>query len=151
MSTDLEARTRICTRCKTEKPLDDYHRMAKDRIAGKQYYCKPCIGESRRVRQDANPDYYRDVKLKHHYGISYEVYEAILEIQDNVCAICKGPETHSGFVGVRALSVDHNHDTGEVRGLLCQKCNSGLGFFDDDYERLKVELKYLIKSGVHGG
>lgn len=58
-----------------------------------------------------------------------------LELQDGKCAICKEPMDQS--------YIDHDHETGEVRGLLCHRCNSGLGFFNDDPQRLLAALEYL--------
>jgi ribosomal protein L34E len=60
--------------------------------------------------------------LKSRYGISVEQYNKMLESQDNKCAIC-GDECPTG----RSLAVDHDHDTGRVRGLLCSRCNIGIG------------------------
>jgi hypothetical protein len=61
-----------------------------------------------------------------------------MKIQDGRCAICrKKPQTG------RRLSVDHDHKTGEVRGLLCTLCNQGLGYFKDDPGRLGAALEYL--------
>jgi len=75
------------------------------------------------------------------YGISTRQYNAILQLQGGVCAICgRRP-------GKRRLAVDHDHQTGEVRGLLCASgdygCNKGLGYFDDNVEVLRRAVAYL--------
>ena len=70
------------------------------------------------------------------YNITLEQYNDILLIQNGVCAIC-------GQKGERILCVDHNHATGKVRGLLCDKCNRGLGFFREDKTILIKALGYL--------
>jgi hypothetical protein len=70
--------------------------------------------------------------LKREYGLSLEEYSDLLAHQQNVCAICKNPT-----VKRRYLSVDHDHKTKKVRGLLCQRCNSALGLFGDNIEYLK--------------
>jgi len=141
--TDLERSTRVCSRCKIEKPLKDFHRSKADKVAGRQTYCAQCQNEARRERFEANPNYYRDIKLRHHYGVSYEAYEQMLFDQDGVCAICQNAETYTVGGSVRMLSVDHDHVTGAVRGLLCQKCNAAIGFFEDRPELLRRAADYV--------
>ena len=77
---------------------------------------------------------YKEFKLRP------QQYIKMLEEQNYVCAICKGSD-----VGKR-LAVDHCHSSGKVRGLLCQKCNMGLGHFEDSIYYLKEAVKYLTKS-----
>jgi Recombination endonuclease VII len=78
----------------------------------------------------------RRSELRRRYGISLEEYELRLALQNGVCAICnKKPKG--------LLCVDHCHVTGKVRGLLCKKCNSGLGFCDDDPIRMQAGADYL--------
>ena len=72
------------------------------------------------------------------YGISETIYSIMLENQGHKCAICNKPESTG-----KALAIDHDHKTNEVRGLLCNKCNRGLGFFEDNEELLKQALKHL--------
>ena len=69
-------------------------------------------------------------------------YEALLEAQGGVCRICQGPDT-SG----RSLAVDHDHASGRVRGLLCGRCNLGLGTFKDDPALLAAAIEYLTTTG----
>lgn len=82
-----------------------------------------------------------DLRLRREYGITQEDYYDILEEQDGVCFICKGPPAW----GKSKFCVDHDHDTGEVRGLLCNPCNSAIGYFGDDITRLKNAIEYLEK------
>jgi len=83
--------------------------------------------------------------IKRRYGITYEEYESLLEEQNFCCAICK--EKHSNSVRTSGkLFVDHCHSTGKVRGLLCSRCNHGLGQFDDDTDKLTEAIKYLRKG-----
>ena len=88
-------------------------------------------------------------KLKYLYGITIEEYEALLEAQGGVCAVCKRPQRKVAWGAVVMMSVDHDHKTGVVRGLLCYHCNAGLGFFDDDPELLEAAVGYL-KGVVKG-
>lgn len=79
------------------------------------------------------------VQLRRRYGISLEQYEAMLELQDGRCAICG---RHGDEFG-RRLAVDHCHETGKVRGLLCINCNPGIGAFRDNPELLRRAASYL--------
>ena len=68
-----------------------------------------------------------------------------LKIQNNVCAICKNPETAKDKKTncVRRMAIDHDHNTGAIRGLLCSNCNNGLGRFKDSRDYLQSAIKYL--------
>lgn len=77
-------------------------------------------------------------KLKHNYQMTVKDYYLLLEQQNGVCAIC-GRECLTG----ERLSVDHSHTSGRVRGLLCRKCNSALGLFNDSPATLSKALEYL--------
>lgn len=76
-----------------------------------------------------------------------EDYENLLVAQNNGCAICGKKEqiTHKTTGMLNLLSVDHNQETNRVRGLLCRRCNSGLGHFDDNLETLMKAIEYLRK------
>ena len=76
--------------------------------------------------------------VKCNYGITLEQYDKMFEAQGNSCAICNGVNK-SG----RKLSVDHDHKTGKVRGLLCGKCNHGIGQFNDSVRLLQKVISYL--------
>ena len=78
------------------------------------------------------------------YGITEADYLLMLEEQNNVCKICLRPETVKKNDKVKRLSVDHCHKTGKVRGLLCHKCNTTLGKYEDNPETFKRFTKYLL-------
>lgn len=78
--------------------------------------------------------------LERTYDITHKDYQLLSEEQSGTCAICK-KECVSG----RRLAVDHCHTTGKVRGLLCCKCNRGLGNLDDDLDKLRAAVLYLEK------
>lgn len=78
------------------------------------------------------------------YGISLDSYKSILESQGGVCAICGGTNKNG-----HALSVDHDHETGKVRGLLCRGCNYALGYIGDSVETAKNIIQYLEFSRSH--
>lgn len=83
--------------------------------------------------------------LKKLYKMTLEDYENLLNFQNNSCAICQNSETYKCRINKvsKPLSVDHNHETGFVRGLLCDSCNSGLGLFKDSYLLIESAKKYL--------
>lgn len=94
--------------------------------------------------------YQRHYFLKHQYGLSIDDYEAMAASQNNLCALCQKPQTEStkrrkSSRRVRDLVVDHNHTTGEVRGLLCNRCNTGLWGVENK-EWLEKALNYLKKE-----
>lgn len=85
-------------------------------------------------------------RLKLKILLRFEDYKSLIEVQNNKCAICNNPEkVLSQSKKVRALAIDHDHETGKVRGLLCQKCNRALGGFSDSVELLKKATVYLVK------
>lgn len=81
------------------------------------------------------------------YRLSIDDYNAMVENQGNKCAICQG--TSSGTSRGGRWNVDHDHATGKVRGLLCVKCNSGLGLFNDSLDVVRAAVAYLEISGVN--
>jgi hypothetical protein len=85
--------------------------------------------------------------LLNNFGIDMHEYDRLYRLQRGVCAICKKPETAtmSKSGKVKLLAVDHDHETGEVRGLLCQRCNQGIGQFGEDLERLMSAYRYLAQ------
>ncbi len=80
----------------------------------------------------------RAQKLLKRYGITMDQYNTLLYQQDGVCAICGRPCRIN-----KNLSVDHDHRTNEVRGLLCDDCNNGLERFKDDPDLLRKAIEYL--------
>lgn len=77
------------------------------------------------------------------YGITEEDYLRMLKEQNEVCKICLKPETAKAKDKVKRLSVDHCHTTGKVRGLLCNKCNTTLGKYEDSIETFERFVEYL--------
>lgn len=102
--------------------------------------------EWHRLARQADPNYGRDKWFKRHYGIDLAWYEAQHTKQGGVCAICREPETALIKGRLIQLSVDHCHEEGHVRGLLCMVCNRGLGFFKHDPERLQGAIEYLARA-----
>ena len=80
------------------------------------------------------------------YGITAEDYYNMLAAQNNKCAVCESEEVNNSRVSSGKLFIDHCHDTGKVRGLLCSKCNHGIGLLNDDTALLQKAIEYLNKS-----
>lgn len=84
--------------------------------------------------------------LKKHYGLNIEDYNLMLELQDNRCAICNMEETAISRYGTpKRLTVDHCHETGKIRGLLCDNCNRGIGHLKESIRVLEKAIIYLGK------
>lgn len=152
----MELITKICHDCKKELEISEFN---------KHPNCKYGVGHKCRQCEKAYHKNYREKNCKKHraaaiawyranterakmtkadnnlharYKISRKELKRLISVQNGLCAIC-GMEcdTHS------RLSVDHCHITGRIRGLLCRRCNSGLGFFKDSVDRLQAAVKYL--------
>lgn len=85
----------------------------------------------------------REGHLRRNYGISVERYMEIFEEQFGRCGICGGSE--AGGPKGASFGVDHNHDTGKIRGLLCMSCNTALGHFKESKQLLRTAIRYLEK------
>ena len=126
-NTAVEAKR--CGTCKVEKPIDQFNndRSQKD---GKTRRCKACQRDVNLRWQQANPasrKHGRSTQLMIKYGLTPQRYNEMLEAQRGCCAICGVPEAESRGRNPGRLCVDHDHDTGVVRGLLCSPCNARLG------------------------
>jgi hypothetical protein len=163
-----------CRICGETKPASEFYKAA-GCVDGTRGECRACFQEAAKARRLADPDvleaarertrrwmaenperyaankqrfiesggYKRSLRkthLKTKYGITPEQYDEMLEAQGGGCAICGKPP------GKTALHVDHCHETGRVRGLLCFSCNAGLGQFKHDPELLEAALMY---TAVH--
>lgn len=96
-----------------------------------------------KLSQEKHKEAKRHSSRKYRYGITKEQYEERLLNQKNCCAICLSTEVGRKHT---AFHVDHNHYTGKIRGLLCDKCNRGLGYFNDDPDVLQKAVEYLIEN-----
>lgn len=92
-----------------------------------------------RLDRKLNPDKYKNQDLKKVFGITLIEYKLMLENQQHKCKICNKHKNEFK----KQLAVDHCHSTGRIRGLLCEKCNVGLGSFKDNIEVLTQAIEYL--------
>lgn len=147
----------VCCSCKVLKPIEQFPLNKTSYNNGRSYRCYECNREAvkksykkhrektlirtreryyRTPREKINKSYRKWI-LSSKFGISIDEYNNLLEIQNGVCAICKN------FNKEKNLAVDHDHETGKIRGLLCSRCNLGIGQFNDNIQLLSDAISYL--------
>jgi hypothetical protein len=134
---DPEALKR-CTACGLDLPMKAFRRRVD--LAHRPPYSRCRDYENRQRRASGRG---RRERLNRKYGITPEELAALIEAQSGRCAAC-GIETEK-------LQIDHCHETGDVRGLLCGPCNSAAGRVADDPERLRAVADYLERKRAPGG
>ena len=143
---DLLLEVRVCRTCNVEKNLlDEYYLSRKNPALASSYsyQCKTCTLKRVNTYNKKNRPHTRNKFLQRNYGITSDDYNSMLTEQKGVCAICgNGNSTKDN----KPLHVDHCHDTGKVRGLLCQKCNTSIGLFNHDVDILQKAVVYLQKT-----
>lgn len=135
---------KYCKSCNQTKELSQFwkNKSAKD---GYQAWCKPCWYDVTAKRRNGPK---REIELRQRqnrhlirtYGITINEYEKMSIRQNHLCAICKEVSDTN-----RKLVVDHDHITGDIRGLLCGRCNKSIGLFKDNTIYLNNAIKYLAK------
>jgi len=154
---------KTCTKCFIKKPLTEFYKNKKhsDGLRSDCKICtkKHCLDFYNKIK-DSNRAYFRDrarkwrknnpekvlkqshkANLKHRYGITPEERHRMLEQQDHRCKICGIHESNKN-----KFNVDHDHKTGQIRGILCRNCNQGLGFFKDDISLFVKAVTYLKEN-----
>ena len=137
---------RRCNACKETKDIEEFSKDNRKKM-GRRYTCKICscnyqkehrkgsyVPRSRELTGKSSAEK-RLIKL---YGITQEEYLRLVYECNGKCEIC-GKE-------LKVPYIDHNHNTGKVRGLLCPKCNFGIGQFNDNIDLLELAIKYLRKE-----
>jgi hypothetical protein len=164
-----------CSKCGQLKRLDDFSKD-NTKSDGLRSSCKWCQKQQEQQKRKKNKEYQqkyykknkhkknrqvKEYRRKHQtwyareqlkktakkYGLTLEEYDQILEDQNGVCAICGKPETELNRYGsINRLSIDHDHDTDKIRGLLCRRCNRVLGSIETNIELIPQMIAYLIKN-----
>jgi len=168
MENNTEPATKKCGRCQTVKTIDNF---SKYEITNKKHSseCRECHTKRLREYTEKNKEkvkehgrkyrqsehgisvrkkYYKTIteeqkrkKLLHDkYKITPEYYNSLFDQQKGICKICKSPPKD------KYLVIDHDHQTGEIRGLLCQRCNKTLGFAGDTIEKVQRFIDYLLNK-----
>jgi len=126
-----------------------YYKSHKEEISewGKRYHQEHKEERNKYTLEwrERNPDSSRQAQMRK-YDITLEDYDNLLSIQGGVCAICGKPETSTQKGKAVCLSVDHDHSTSVVRGLLCYRCNAGIGMLMEDPEIILSAYRYVTKS-----
>jgi len=149
---------KLCNHCNSMLPASSFNRN-KTLPDGLQSYCRDCHKAYNAARYQKNrqspewkekdrqrlKDWFkkngRASNLRLKYGVTEQQFALASAAVGNACEICgQQCETH------KKLSVDHDHDTGLVRGLLCNRCNTGLGKFKDSIELLSAAVEYLNRT-----
>lgn len=132
----IVAEAKVCPLCAVEKPVTAFHKQG----ARRHSYCADCYNARYRgkARKPISAAARRAQNMQTRYGLTPEDADAMLAAQGGVCAICRE-------VPMRAV-VDHNHETGKARGVLCHACNVALAHVENETFRLAA-LTYLQERG----
>src|SRR5690349_13951430 len=128
---------RFCPSCETVLPLESFVRN-KTTTTGYGSYCRPCQNAKATESRERLHGGARHYHLRRRYDIGADDVVRLLAAQGGCCAVCLRPLT------VKQCHVDHDHATGNVRGILCFNCNGGLGQFRDDVRLLRRAARYLV-------
>lgn len=134
---------RECSECEQFKPWSEFHKR-RDLSSGHASQCKSCRRE--RTRRDMENGSIRNRELERKYNIGLDEYNELVGIQSDSCAICGTKDKGMARGRFRYWSVDHDHVTGKIRGLLCQQCNATLGMVGDSVAILEKAIEYLCSS-----
>lgn len=130
---------KTCKKCMNEKPIECF--STHNGIPNARPRCRECCSKEKRIERRKNPEKHLSYKYKNKFGLTIEDFKILLCRQGNKCAICN--RDHQYY---KKFCIDHDHETGMIRGILCWNCNVGLGHFKDSTENLKGALRYLSKN-----
>lgn len=145
---DQEDGNKWCPGCESNFPKKEFIQLHGEPAV----YCLLCsrtrgklrTKDERRTYYSKRKDIIKNSVLKKKFGITKNEYDLLLIKQKYRCAIC-GKLNKEASTNNKSLAVDHDHTTGQIRGLLCTRCNPGLGFFNDDTNLLRKAITYLRK------
>lgn len=145
---EYKRKWRAANREKNRQYEQEYYQrnVEKRRAAARAYHAKhrdrinPIQRKRNREAYQRNPDAFRASMLRSRFGLAVDQYNHMVKEQHNRCAICKKRPAPP-----KRLCVDHCHQTGRIRGLLCSLCNLGIGHMQDDPQIVRAALHYLLK------
>lgn len=138
-----------CPKCNIEKSASEFYKISNGNY---RKQCKKCTVQNVRINYGKNIELNREKKrlryreitryenYNNKYGITKDKFKELVKIQNGKCWICN--EINDEY-----LNVDHNHKTGEFRGLICKDCNMGIGLFKDNPDNLYRAITYLTHNG----
>lgn len=129
---------KICSKCDRDLPYSAFGKNGR----GLRPDCRDCHNKNWEYYKQIAQPLQRDNHIKRSYGLTREEYQSLFDKQQGLCASCGLPQAVSHYGKMLPLAVDHDHKTGEVRGLLCISCNRALGYLFDDPERIEALLRY---------
>jgi len=136
---------KVCTKCKEEKLISEFSfKRPTNRKPGYQCRCKTCCAKDTKDWNEKNKETARERYLQRQYGISENEFLSRLLHQNNSCLICN--KEFSKTWGPNAPVVDHCHTKGHIRGILCNACNRGLGYYHDNPDILRNAANYLEEN-----
>ena len=140
---------RKCSKCGETKLLQDFHKNRAN-VGGLRYECKAChkAYQKRYNKSAKGAEIKKNNERKLRYGVDNAWVEEQKARQGGICPICEMDLDKPR--GERGFCIDHDHDTGEIRGLLCNSCNRGLGFLSDNPDRTHRATKYLDDNKARG-
>ena len=129
-----------CSKCKIEKPLSEFHNV-KNGKQGKHHYCKECMSAHKKQTYPKHKSGYRLRQIYNKYKLTQDEVNIMYLSQDKKCKICG--DIYEDISQHGGLYIDHCHNTGKVRGLLCRNCNNLLGVTKDNVLILQEAINYL--------
>ena len=140
---------KTCAECGVSKPIDEYYQTRErvDGTRGRRNKCKQCVVKKTNDYYFKKREYYTERgywnRIRREHGITKEDYEALLEAQGYQCPICGTNDPKGRKGSLVRWHVDHCHNTGKGRGLLCMPCNVGMGSFKDDPDVMRKAAAYV--------
>lgn len=143
----MDTKTKTCTYCKIEKPLTEFFSRGGKLSHLYKSRCKLCMQAKRQEWGQDNKDHLNEWRRNNwvqagrrlkRRGATQDLYDKLYEAQKGCCAICNEPEEKFSW-----LCIDHDHDTGRIRGLLCPNCNRGIGLLKDNAALLERAAEYI--------
>ncbi|MGH2702251.1 MAG: endonuclease VII domain-containing protein [Actinomycetota bacterium] len=126
----------VCSDCRERKPASQFPRNKRS-SSGYHCYCKSCHNSRNRRFVKSRYGDSRHYHLRGRYGLGSEEVQALIRTQNGLCAVC---------LERGATQVDHCHETGSVRGVLCLLCNAAMGAFHDDPDLIRAAISYLEEA-----
>lgn len=127
--------TKQCNKCSKIKETKDFSKRSRAKD-GLYHQCKECKNLLKRQDHQNNP---HNLWARKQIGLTKEIYTQLLNKYNNKCAICEKAPIK------KALAVDHCHETGKIRGLLCDNCNRAIGYLKDDHNLINKAASYVAE------